>query len=160
MKLFKALVSLNFGLGFCLCFSCFEISIKFVVFFVSLALQILFDQQLSTLEFIKDVLEVFRSACVLQSILIVRQFVKFHLIKLLSELLLEHTVFRFELGNLSVVIFLYLNHDGLFLVSNFIIVLLDLNINFDQLFVKLFAAKSSLFQIALQHIGLSLFIVD
>jgi hypothetical protein len=55
---------------------------------------------------------------------------------------------------------LYLNHDGLFLVSNFIIVLLDLNINFDQLFVKLFAAKSSLFQIALQHIGLSLFIVD
>jgi len=154
------LVPLYFGLGFCLRFSRLEVSVKFVVFFISLALQVLFNQNLSTLKLIEYVLELFGSSGILQSILIVSQLFKFQLVKLLSKFLLEQTVLCFKLSNFGVVIFLNFKHDRLFFICDFVIVLLDLNINFNQLFVKFLSAKSSLFQITLQHVCLSLFIVD
>jgi len=160
LKFLESLVPLYFGLGFCLRFSRLEISVKFVVFFISLALQVLFNQNLSTLKLIEYVLELFGSSGILQSILIVSQLFKFQLVKLLSKFLLEQTVLCFKFSNFGVVIFLNLKHDRLFFICDFVIVLLDLNINFNQLFVKFLSAKSSLFQITLQHVCLSLFIVD
>lgn len=144
-KLLEFQVSLDFSLSLGLCLSSLKVSVELIELLVSLALQIFFNQQLGALELIKNVLEVLGSTCVSQSVLVISKFVNLHLIKLLRQIYLQLIVLIFETGDFTIVFVLDFDHNVFFHVCDLIVVLLQLLVNFDQLFIKLSAADAALF---------------
>ena len=84
---------------------------------------------LSALELLKDLLEILSATSILESVLVIGKSFKFHLVELLLKFLLKLVVFQFKSFDFSVVLFLDSKNKFFFLVSYFIIVLLNLDVN-------------------------------
>ena len=114
---------------------------------------------LCNLVLIKDILEVLGATSVMQAVLVVGETVVLNSFVFLSDVLLVLHILSVKLLHFLLEFFLELFNNIVLFIDLFVLFLMEGLINFDKFLVKLSAAETALFELALQHFLLTVLVV-